>query len=199
MCATVILVGESGVGKTNLLSRFAFDEFNIESRATIGVEFSTRNITVEGTVIKAQVWDTAGQEKFRAVTNAYYHGSVGAMIVYAVNNRNSFEKIEKWLEEVKKHADPNAIVMVIGNKSDLDDARVVASTEGETLAEKHGFLFMETSAKNSLNVDRAFTELIKKIYESKKSVPGEKQSSNITLQKGQTVAINTKEAKGGCC
>lgn len=195
----MILVGESGVGKTNLLSRFAFDEFNIESRATIGVEFSTRNIKVENTVIKAQVWDTAGQEKFRAVTNAYYHGSIGAMIVYAVNDRNSFDRVEKWLEEVKKNADPDVLVMVIGNKSDLDEARVVATTEGEALAEKHGFLFMETSAKSSRNVDRAFTELVKGIYEAKKSVPSGGKDANITLQKGQTVSIDTNNGKGGCC
>lgn len=195
----MILVGESGVGKTNLLSRFAFDEFNSESRATIGVEFSTRNITVENTVIKAQVWDTAGQEKFRAVTNAYYHGSIGALIVYAVNDRNSFDRVEKWLDEVKKNADPDALVMVIGNKSDLDEARVVTTAEGEALAEKHGFLFMETSAKNSRNVERAFTELVKNIYEFKKNGPRGNDGGNISLQKAQTVPVDTNGGKGGCC
>lgn len=195
----MIVVGESGVGKTNLLSRFAFDEFDLESRSTIGVEFSTRNITVENTVIKAQVWDTAGQEKFRAVTKAYYHGSVGAMIVYAVNDRNSFENVEKWLDEVKKNADPDALVIVVGNKSDLDEARVVTTTEGEALAEKHGFIFMETSAKSSRNVDRAFTELVKGVYNFKKNAPQGNNGSNITLQKGQTVSIDTKSGGGGCC
>ncbi|KAJ9067220.1 Rab GTPase ypt31 [Entomophthora muscae] len=115
----VVLIGDSGVGKSNLLSRFTRDEFNLESKSTIGVEFATRNVQVEGKSIKAQIWDTAGQERYRAITSAYYRGAVGALLVYDVTKHNTFENVNRWLKELRDHAESHIVILLVGNKSDL--------------------------------------------------------------------------------
>ncbi|KAK9936620.1 hypothetical protein M0R45_013450 [Rubus argutus] len=109
----VVLIGDSGVGKSNLLSRFTRNEFSLESKSTIGVEFATRSLDVDGKVIKAQIWDTAGQERYRAITSAYYRGAVGALLVYDVTRNSTFESVERWLRELRDHTDPNIVVMLI--------------------------------------------------------------------------------------
>lgn len=115
----VVLIGDSGVGKSNLLSRFTRNEFNLESKSTIGVEFATRSIQVDGKTIKAQIWDTAGQERYRAITSAYYRGAVGALLVYDIAKHLTYENVERWLKELRDHADNNIVIMLVGNKSDL--------------------------------------------------------------------------------
>uniref|UniRef100_A0A4W3K1J5 RAB11a, member RAS oncogene family n=1 Tax=Callorhinchus milii TaxID=7868 RepID=A0A4W3K1J5_CALMI len=115
----VVLIGDSGVGKSNLLSRFTRNEFNLESKSTIGVEFATRSIQVDGKTIKAQIWDTAGQERYRAITSAYYRGAVGALLVYDIAKHLTYENVERWLKELRDHADSNIVIMLVGNKSDL--------------------------------------------------------------------------------
>ncbi|KAG0495115.1 hypothetical protein HPP92_006109 [Vanilla planifolia] len=112
----LVLIGDSGVGKSNLLSRFTRNEFNLESRSTIGVEFATRSLNVDGRIIKAQIWDTAGQERYRAITSAYYRGAVGALLVYDVTRRPTFENVERWLRELREHTDPNIVVMLVGKQ-----------------------------------------------------------------------------------
>uniref|UniRef100_A0A8C2P4H0 Ras-related protein Rab-25 n=1 Tax=Capra hircus TaxID=9925 RepID=A0A8C2P4H0_CAPHI len=114
----VVLIGDSGVGKSNLLSRFTRNEFNLESKSTIGVEFATRSIQVDGKTIKAQIWDTAGQERYRAITSAYYRGAVGALLVYDIAKHLTYENVERWLKELRDHADSNIVIMLVGNKSD---------------------------------------------------------------------------------
>ncbi|KAM3700582.1 hypothetical protein ACJW31_05G109800 [Castanea mollissima] len=109
----VVLIGDSGVGKSNLLSRFTRNEFSLESKSTIGVEFATRSLNVDSKVIKAQIWDTAGQERYRAITSAYYRGAVGALLVYDVTRHSTFENVERWLRELRDHTDPNIVVMLI--------------------------------------------------------------------------------------
>ena len=121
----VVLIGDSGVGKSNLLSRFTRNEFNLESKSTIGVEFATKSINVDGKVVKAQIWDTAGQERYRAITSAYYRGAVGALLVYDISKHITFENVERWLKELRDHAEPNIVVMLVGNKSDLRHRRTV--------------------------------------------------------------------------
>ncbi|KAK7912661.1 hypothetical protein WMY93_012872 [Mugilogobius chulae] len=113
----VVLIGDSGVGKSNLLSRFTRNEFNLESKSTIGVEFATRSIQVDGKTVKAQIWDTAGQERYRAITSAYYRGAVGALLVYDIAKHLTYENVERWLKELRDHADSNIVIMLVGTRA----------------------------------------------------------------------------------
>uniref|UniRef100_A0A669QWJ1 Ras-related protein Rab-25 n=1 Tax=Phasianus colchicus TaxID=9054 RepID=A0A669QWJ1_PHACC len=132
----VVLIGDSGVGKSNLLSRFTRNEFNLESKSTIGVEFATRSIQVDNKTVKAQIWDTAGQERYRAITSAYYRGAVGALLVYDIAKYLTYENAERWLTELQDHADANIVVMLVGNKSDLRHLRAVPTDEARSFAGK---------------------------------------------------------------
>ncbi|KAK4273642.1 hypothetical protein QN277_022005 [Acacia crassicarpa] len=160
----IVLIGDSAVGKSNLLARFARDEFYSNSKSTIGVEFQTQKMDIDGKEIKAQIWDTAGQERFRAVTSAYYRGAVGALLVYDISRRQTFDSIGRWLNELHTHSDMNVVTILVGNKSDLKDAREVSTAEGKALAEAEGLFFMETSALDSSNVAAAFQTVVKEIY-----------------------------------
>lgn len=160
----VVLIGDSGVGKSNLLSRFTRNEFNLESKSTIGVEFATRSIQVDGRTIKAQIWDTAGQERYRAITAAYYRGAVGALLVYDIAKHLTYENVERWLKELRDHADSNIVIMLVGNKSDLRHLRAVPTEEAKAYAERNGLSFIETSALDSTNVEQAFTNILTEIY-----------------------------------
>lgn len=128
------------------------------------MEFATRNLQLEGKVVKAQLWDTAGQERFRAITSAYYHGAVGALLVYAINNRSSFESAARWLSELRANADKDIAVMLVGNKSDLRQQRQVQTEEAREFAQRNKVAFMETSALDASNVDAAFNELIAAVF-----------------------------------
>ncbi|KAH7521436.1 hypothetical protein FEM48_Zijuj07G0033000 [Ziziphus jujuba var. spinosa] len=160
----IVIIGDSAVGKSNLLSRYARNEFNMHSKATIGVEFQTQSMDIDGKEVKAQIWDTAGQERFRAVTSAYYRGAVGALIVYDITRRTTFDSVGRWLEELNTHSDTTVARMLVGNKYDLENIRDVSVEEGKSLAETEGLFFMETSALDSTNVKKAFEIVIKEIY-----------------------------------
>merc|ERR1719440_2049590 len=160
----VVLIGDSGVGKSNLLSRFTRNEFCLESKSTIGVEFATRSLPIDGKTIKAQIWDTAGQERYRAITSAYYRGAVGALLVYDITKTVTFENVERWLKELRDHADANIVIMLVGNKSDLRHLRAVSTEEAMQFAEKHNLAFIETSALDSTNVELAFQNELTEIY-----------------------------------
>ncbi|XP_035528158.1 RAB11a, member RAS oncogene family, like, partial [Morone saxatilis] len=202
--AVVVLIGDSGVGKSNLLSRFTRNEFNLESKSTIGVEFATRSIQVEGKTVKAQIWDTAGQERYRAITSAYYRGAVGALLVYDIAKHLTYENAERWLKELQDHADSNIVIMLVGNKSDLRHLRAVPTDEAKAFAEKHGLSFLETSALDSSNVELAFQTILTAIYNivSQRQMSGRSDSdfspaSNvvpITVEPTQNSAN-----KGVCC
>ncbi|KAI3977008.1 hypothetical protein MKX01_008866 [Papaver californicum] len=167
-----VLIGDSGAGKSNLLSRFSRNEFRLDSKPTIGVEFAYRNIRVGDKLIKAQIWDTAGQERFRAITSSYYRGALGAMLVYDLTRRATFDNLQKWLDELRRFANTDMVIVLVGNKSDLVDKREVEEEEGRNLAEKEGLYFMETSALENVNVEEAYLEMVTKIFEitSHKSV-----------------------------
>ncbi|NXE56849.1 RAB25 protein, partial [Casuarius casuarius] len=152
----VVLIGESGVGKTNLLSRFTRNEFNHDSRTTIGVEFSTRTVPVGAAAVKAQIWDTAGLERYRAITSAYYRGAVGALVVFDITKHQTYEAVERWLKELYEHAEAGVVVMLVGNKTDLAQAREVPAEEARMFADNNGLLFVETSALDCTNVEQAF-------------------------------------------
>ncbi|KAL6499994.1 Ras-related protein RABA5b [Orobanche gracilis] len=161
----IVVIGDSAVGKSNLLSRFARDEFDHNSKATIGVEFQTQVMEVDGKEVKAQVWDTAGQERFRAVTSAYYRGAVGALVVYDISRKGTFENINRWLDELKTHCDTTVATMLVGNKCDLENIREVSVEEGKTLAEEQELFFTETSALDSTNVNKAFEIVVREIFD----------------------------------
>ncbi|KAJ0082453.1 hypothetical protein Patl1_10467 [Pistacia atlantica] len=269
----VVLIGDSGVGKSNLLSRFTRNEFSLESKSTIGVEFATRSLNVDGKVIKAQIWDTAGQERswfafvllyvpqlqrliyailirnlshifhlqlrslwsvvhlrnycwshlcpskpaviaitmttppllYRAITSAYYRGAVGALLVYDVTRHSTFENVERWLRELRDHTDPNIVVMLIGNKSDLRHLVAVSTEDGKSFAEKESLFFMETSALEATNVDNAFADVLTQIYRivSKKAMEtGDDGAASTVPSKGEKIDVSKDVSavkKGGCC
>ncbi|KAB1212306.1 Ras-related protein RABA6a [Morella rubra] len=180
-----VLIGDSGVGKSNLLSRFAKDEFRLDSKPTIGVEFAYRNVKVSEKLIKAQIWDTAGQERFRAITSSYYRGALGALLVYDITRRATFESVKKWLRELRQFGSSDMVVILLGNKLDLGHSREVSQEEGNHLAEEEGLCFMETSALEKLNVEEAFLLMITKIHEitSQKSLEA-KADEILTKQLG---------------
>ncbi|KAL3512182.1 hypothetical protein ACH5RR_024899 [Cinchona calisaya] len=160
-----VLIGDSAVGKSNLLSRFAKDEFHLDSKPTIGVEFAYRNVKVGDKIIKAQIWDTAGQERFRAITSSYYRGALGALLVYDITRRETFQHLKKWLYELREFGSSEMVVVLVGNKSDLGNSREVNLEDGQSFAQLEGLLFLETSAKENLNVEDAFHQMITKIHE----------------------------------
>ncbi|XP_039608506.1 ras-related protein Rab-25b [Polypterus senegalus] len=196
----VVLIGESGVGKSNLLSRFTKNEFNHDSRTTIGVEFSTRTVIVDGLTVKAQIWDTAGLERYRAITSAYYRGAVGALLVYDISKHLTYASVERWLKELYDHADPHIVVMLVGNKSDLAHVRAVPTEEARDFAGKNGLLFIETSALESTNVETAFHNVLSEIYKkvaSKKVTRG--SISAVTLSNPNFANAEQEEEKKSCC
>lgn len=187
----IVLIGDSGVGKSNLLSRFTRDEFNLESRSTIGVEFATRTVEVDGKRVKAQIWDTAGQERYRAITSAYYRGALGALIVYDITKTESYESVSRWLKELKDHADANIIIELVGNKSDLDHLRAVPTDEAKNFASENNLLFTEASALSADNVDLSFHQLLKNIYEmiSKHQLDTKDSNSHKPTTGGPTITL----------
>ncbi|KAJ9185116.1 hypothetical protein P3X46_004780 [Hevea brasiliensis] len=208
----IVLIGDSAVGKSNLLARFARNEFYPNSKSTIGVEFQTQKMDIDGKEVKAQIWDTAGQERFRAVTSAYYRGAVGALLVYDVSRHLTFDSVGKWLNELHTHSDMNVVTILIGNKTDLKDAREVSTAEGKALAEAQGLFFMETSALDSSNVTAAFQTVVKEIYNilSRKVMSNEFNKQDAPLMgDGKTVVLQGDDINqegnpdpqkgGGCC
>ncbi|XP_076960483.1 ras-related protein Rab11C-like [Bidens hawaiensis] len=195
----IVLIGDSGVGKSNILARFTRNEFYLESKATIGVEFATRTLQVEGKMIKAQIWDTAGQERYRAITSAYYRGAVGALLVYDITKRPTFDNVQRWLRELRANADSNIVVLMAGNKSDLSYLRAVNEEDGQSLAEKEGLSFLETSALDAHNVEKAFQTILTEIYHiiSKKAL-----AAQDVAAPGKGTTINVGDSSGntqGCC
>jgi small GTP-binding protein len=202
----VVLIGDSGVGKSNLLSRFTRNEFNLESKSTIGVEFATRSIQVDGKTIKAQIWDTAGQERYRAITSAYYRGAVGALLVYDIAKHMTYENVERWLKELRDHADTNIVIMLVGNKSDLKHLRAVPTEEATAFAERNGLSFIETSALDSTNVELAFQNILTEIHRivSQRAIANDDNDISVPTKNVQTISVTATDArdeqkKTGCC
>ncbi|KAL3627316.1 Ras-related protein RABA5a [Castilleja foliolosa] len=208
----IVLIGDSAVGKSNLLARFARDEFYPNSKSTIGVEFQTQKMEINGKEVKAQIWDTAGQERFRAVTSAYYRGAVGALVVYDISRRQTFESVGRWLNELHTHSDMNVVTILVGNKSDLREAREVTTGEGKALAEAQGLFFIETSALDSSNVASAFQTVVKEIFNilSRKVIQSQELKIKDAgwMENGKTTTVvlqddgkqeDGESKKGGCC
>jgi len=196
------------VGKSGLLTRFVRNEFNLESKTTIGVEFATKTVETEGKRVKAQIWDTAGQERYRAITTAYYRGTVGALLVYDITRADTFAACERWLAELKEHADSKVVVLLIGNKSDLRHLRRVEKEAGTAFADKHGLCgFVETSALDASGVEVAFTRLLSTVYTSsaKKALKGSENSVAVNTRGGEALVITAEgpssegREKSRCC
>ncbi|OAY46168.1 ras-related protein Rab2BV [Manihot esculenta] len=186
----IVLIGDSGVGKSNILSRFTRNDFCLDSKSTIGVEFATRTLQVEGKTVKAQIWDTAGQERYRAITSAYYRGAVGALLVYDITKRQTFDNLQRWLRELRNHADSNIVIIMAGNKSDLNHLRAVPTEDGQLLAEKEAIAFLETSALEALNVEKAFQTILLDVYDivCKKALAAQAAAKSTALQ-GTTINV----------
>ena len=174
----IIVVGDSGVGKTNLINRFATDKFDTNSKATIGVEFVYKTLKIGKEVIKVEVWDTAGQERYRSITSSYYKGARGAIIVYDITNDDSFHNVESWMNEVVKKGKKDIQFLLLGNKSDLVNDRLVSEEKGIEKARELNMRLFEASALDKTNVNEAFNYLIKEIY---LDVRREKMNNNNNL------------------
>jgi Ras-related protein Rab-1A len=195
----ILLIGNSGVGKSSLLLRFADDTFTDNFMPTIGVDFKIRTLEVDGKTIKLQIWDTAGQERFKTITSSYYKGAHGIIVTYDVTDKESYKNIDTWMNEVEKHASDNVSRILVGNKCDLEDSRQVSTDEGKELADTYNIRFVETSAKDSKNVEEAFTLMTKEIKsrvvhtEARKPSQTGKKLSNPKTKKLE------KKAGGSCC
>ena len=203
MIFKIVLIGDTSVGKTNILSKYLSDEFDPESKATVGVEFGTKNFKIENNIVKVQIWDTAGQERYRSITNAYYKGAKGALLVYDITNKKSFDNLDKWISDLKTNGDEKISIVLLGNKSDLESQRVISTEEGKNKAELFKFAFMETSALNGSNIEKAFDELIKEVYKDnhelfEKQAKVEMKDKGIDLEQGKS-GENKDNEKKWCC
>ncbi|BGP42175.1 GTP-binding protein [Rhodotorula kratochvilovae] len=204
MLAKMLLIGDSGVGKSCLLLRFCDDAWTPSFITTIGIDFKIRTIELEGKRIKLQIWDTAGQERFRTITTAYYRGAMGILLVYDVTDERSFNNIRTWHANVEQHASEGVNKILIGNKCDWTDKKVISEQQGQELADELGLRFLETSAKSNINVEQAFfalasdikARLIDTAAPSGGAGAGAAGGSNsVGLGSGQ----GNGEAKSGCC
>lgn len=193
----LLLIGDSGVGKSCLLLRFADDTYTESYISTIGVDFKIRTIELNGKTIKLQIWDTAGQERFRTITSSYYRGAHGIIVVYDITDQVSFTNVKQWLQEIDRYACENVNKLLVGNKSDLTNKRVVDFNAAKEFADGLGIPFLETSAKNATNVEQAFLTMAGEIKNRMvNTTTGTNKASNVIKPgSGQPV----KQNNGGCC
>ncbi len=204
----IIVIGDSGVGKSCLTNRATTNLFEDTYNATVGFEFLSFNVKIDEKVIKLQIWDTCGQELYRSLITNFYRNSSLAIIVYAINSKDSFEDIEMWLRELRTHSNPDAKVFLIGNKLDLENERKITKEQGETFAKNNKLnLFIEASAKTGFNSKKIFIKAAKMLYdehlkykdvENKVEIDGD---SDIIVKKKDNMKLdeNKKKDKGGCC
>ena len=198
----VVLVGDSNVGKTNIMSKYLKNIFLEDSKATVGVEFGSKQFDIDGHIIKAQIWDTAGQERYKAITSAYYKGAKGAFVVYDITRKGSFESVERWVNDLTSAGDKKLTIIIIGNKCDLEDQRQISKEQGEEKARKLEVAFFETSALSGENLDKAFEMLANEVY--KKCHEDMMADVDVDIiEGGQDIHLDKKktesEGKLNCC
>ena len=185
----IMVLGESMVGKTSLITRYTNDKFGGRYLCTVGIDFQKKKIEKNGKRVLLQIWDTAGQERFRNVTKNYFQASQGFVLAYDINNKESFEKVQYWVEEIKSNAEEKIKCILIGTKCDLDK-REVSEEEGQNLGQKYGYKFLETSAKENININETFETLVSEIMDNFK----ENGRQSLTLS---TNKLGKKKKK--CC
>lgn len=198
----LLMLGDTGVGKTCLLLRYAYETFSTTFITTIGIDFKIKHIDLDNTRVKLQIWDTAGQERFRTITLSYFKGAHGILLVYDVIDRETFESIAEWLEQIKEHADAEVNVILVGNKCDVDDKRQVSVAEGQALADEYSLQFFETSARNNINVDEAFRAIAKETKErlQKQEQPARGPRPEGTVRIGGSDAdLQPENPRRRCC
>jgi Ras-related protein Rab-1A len=189
----ILLLGDSSVGKTCLLLRYVEDTYTANHISTIGVDYKMKLVsTNDNKVIKLQIWDTAGQDRFRCITKNYYRGSNGIMLIYDITSTSSFQNIKNWITQIKDYLGDDACITLVGNKIDLESNRRVSTEEGRKLATENNFNFFEASAKDNINISEAFENLTKEMLK-KNNVNDEKTRNSKTLNKKE----NTNKKK--CC
>ena len=211
----ILLIGDSAVGKTAILNRFIDDKFNETFISTIGVDFKIKSIALEGRITKLQIWDTAGQERFKTITSSYYRGSHGIMLIFDTTNRKSFENVKMWLNEIRLHCDPGVKKILVGSKTDLTESKIpidsqtdensvkpdiVTCSEALSFANRHNMKYVETSAKESKNIELAFINLANEIKSRVREtttffVDGDPTSSAIRLEE----YISKNNQQNTCC
>ena len=195
----VVVIGDSGVGKTNLIKRFITNTFSDNSKATVGVEFITKSYKINNQIFKIELWDTAGQERYKSITAVYYKGAKGALLVYDTTSKMSFNDIDKWLAEIKDKTSNDIKLMIIGNKIDLKEFREVTNEQATEKAKTLGIPIMETSALDATNVKEAFNDLIKEMY---KDLRNKIKNSGGDINKnkgGIDLNTNGEKKKSKCC
>ena len=186
-----IIIGDSAVGKSNILLRYIHDRFNEEFHSTIGVEFGAKNLQIDDKIYRIQIWDTAGQETFRSITRAYYKNSVCACVVYDISNRTTFDNIKSWVEDCKKLSPKTVLMILVGNKIDLEDKREVTYDEGSIFAQKNGMIFFECSAKTGKNIEQIFMESTKEVSKRIKEGFYDLSNENCVIKQGTSTETIT--------
>lgn len=197
----LLLIGDSGVGKSCLLLRFTDDSFTTSFITTIGIDFKIRTVELDGKRMKLQIWDTAGQERFRTITTAYYRGAMGILLVYDVTDESSFNNIENWIRNIEQHASENVNRILVGNKADMDESkRAIPKSRGQALADEYGLKFFETSAKTNLNVEQVFFTISRDIKQRLVDSDTKTEPQTIKISKPE-VTQNTATAseRSACC
>jgi len=195
----LVLIGDSGVGQSCLLLRFADDAFTESYITTIGVDFRFRTIEIDNKVVKLQIWDTAGQERFRTITSAYYRGADGIVMVYDSTDRESFAHIDDWLQEVNRYANESTSKILVANKSDLSAEQAVSRSEAESKAKELGIGLIESSAKSKTNVEEAFTMIARELVSMRESASHTPQKATRGGPMRIDPAVSAEESTGGCC
>ncbi|CAL4058586.1 unnamed protein product [Meganyctiphanes norvegica] len=189
----LLLIGDSDVGKTEILFKYCDKSLNANFISTIGIDFKVKTIKLNGKNIKLQLWDTAGQERFQSITTAYYRGAMGIMLVYDITNAKSFDSIEKWLKNIKEHASEDVEIMVLGNRCDMEDKRIITQDKGEEFAREHCVQFMEVSSKADINIEGAFSELVEAILSKTSRQDQRETTDNVQVNREHQEAMAMRQ------
>ena len=199
----LVMIGDSGVGKTNILSRYINNEFSLTSKATVGVEFCSTIVKKNGKLIKLQIWDTAGQERYKSITSAYYKGAKGAFVVYDITRAKTFKNIDRWILELKANGNEDILIVLIGNKLDLEKSREVLVDDVKKKAEELKVAYFETSALDGSNIEHAFDVIVEEMFNRFGKEEIEKKEGKDKNAKAVNIDVNDKnnndKNKGGCC
>ena len=202
----IVIIGDTNVGKSNILSRYLTNEFTSNTKSTVGVELGIKFLKIKNTSTKIQIWDTAGQERYQAITSSYFRGSDGCFIVYDITNETSFNNIEKWFDKIHEENDKEIPVIIVGNKCDLENERKISTDKAKEKAQNLKCAFYETSALKAINIEQIFEELVNTIYDK---TGGNKSDDDIHIEivnenKGVNINSENNEENGdnnkkGCC